>query len=390
MSAKQEEPNIFHTALCDILGIRYPIAQAAMGAFAGPTLAAAVSNAGGLGMLGGIDSTPEEVRDFIRKTKELTDKPFGFDTIFPLQLDNIPDNMTAAELETQLPASAVAFADKFKSDLGLPDVKGRPGVGAISLDIVRKQIDIALEEQVPVLVSALGDPSWVIPDAHAQGVKVMALVGNVKQARHLAEAGVDIIIAQGHEAGGHTGRIGTMALVPQVVDAISPTPVMAAGGIGDGRGLAAALALGAVGVWCGTVFVATHESCIDAVQREMFTQWEMDIWKQAVLAATEEDTCVTRIYSGKTLRAIKNKFIERWDKTGGPYLPFPLQPVLIGDVQEGIRVANLKDYYTWSAAGQVAGMLTEIQSSQQVIDRMVEEASKILTSGLARMTEANQ
>lgn len=367
---------VLRTSLCDMLGIKYPIVLAGMGSVSGPTLVAAVSNAGGLGVLAGIDREPEELRDWIRKTKSLTDKPFGVDTVFPLGL---PEEVSHEELRAQLPAEAVAFAEKLRQDIGAPRIKGRPAISVISRKFLQKQIDVIIEEGVPVLVSGLGNPGWAVPELHAHHVKVMGLVGTVSGARHLAESGVDIIIAQGHEAGGHTGRIGTMALVPQVVDAVHPVPVLAAGGIADGRGLLASLVLGAVGVWCGTVFVATHEACVDYIESGIYTQWEIDAWKKMILKATEENTRITRTYSGKTLRHIPNKFTQTWEQSGGPFSKqFPLQAVLISDIQEGVRRAHLADYVTWTPAGQISGMIRELRSAKEVVDDMVSGAMGIL------------
>ncbi|MFC2003343.1 NAD(P)H-dependent flavin oxidoreductase [Chloroflexota bacterium] len=223
----------------------------------------------------------------------------------------------------------------------------------------------------------------MLPQARAHGIKIMGLVGNVKEACRVAESGVDIIIAQGYEAGGHTGRIGSLVLIPQVVDAVYPTPVVAAGGIGDGRGLVAALALGAIGVWCGTVFAASHEACVDHVEAGIYPQWEIDLRKQKILQATEDDTRITQVITGKTLRNIGNKFVQDWERRNGPILKqWPFQSVLVANLQEGIRRKQLADYVPWLPAGQVAGMIKELRSAQQIVDEMVAEAREILNEKL--------
>jgi NAD(P)H-dependent flavin oxidoreductase YrpB (nitropropane dioxygenase family) len=200
---------------------------------------------------------------------------------------------------------------------------------------------------------------------HANGTKVISLVGNVKNAKRVADAGADVVVAQGTEAGGHTGRIATLALVPQVIDAVSPTPVVAAGGIADGRGLAAALALGAVGVWCGTAFLVSEEAN------------QPDLQKQRIIAAIDEDTRVTRLYSGKTMRNITNPLIEAWEASGIQALPMGLQGMLIGDLVYSVRAAGREDLLM-NAAGQISGMLTRIRPAADILNDMVAQAADIL------------
>lgn len=374
--ATSRDGEILHTKLCDMLGIKYPIIAAGMGTVCGPTLTAAVSNAGGLGVLAAIDLTAEELRQWIKKTKTLTDKPFAVDTIF---IKAFPKESNPEQVWAKIPPEAISFRDRLREELGLPEVTGRAGSFLSSRSEIEAQVQVCAEEGIPVLVSALGNPEWLLPEIHAQGMKVIGLTGSVKEACDLAEAGIDIIIAQGHEAGGHTGRIGSLALIPQVVDAVAPIPVLAAGGIADGRGLVAALALGAVGVWCGTVFVATHEACVDHIAAGFYPQWEIDLWKQRIIQATEEDTRITRTLTGKTLRNIVNKFTQTWEKENGPILrQWPMQSLLVADLQEGVRRKKLADYSSWNPAGQIAGMITQLRSAQQVIDDMVTGAREIL------------
>lgn len=380
------------TKLCDMLDIEYPIILAGMGGVCGPTIAAAVSNAGGLGVLGAAGLNPDQLRDWIEKTRSLTTRPFGVDLLLPkLDLPPISGKFSISELKAFLPAEELAFVDRLKKEIGIPDVEVPPL--EVDSDFVlgaKKQIDVILEEQVPVFASGLGSPESIIPRAHARGMKVVGLVGNVRNARRVANSGADIIVAQGHEAGGHTGRIGTLALVPQVVDAVHPLPVVAAGGVGDGRGLVASLAMGACGVWVGTAFLLAHEACIDS-PRDWVTnlgvdpydleQWEIDHWKEKIIAATEEDTHVTRIYTGKTGRFISNKFIEAWERVGGKTLPMPLQTLLICEAELGLRKGRMTDYIS-EFGGQIAGMLKERKSAKQIVDEMVEGAISILKERL--------
>ena len=380
------------TKLCDMLDIEYPIILAGMGGVCGPTIVAAVSNAGGLGVLGAAGLNPDQLRDWIEKTRSLTTRPFGVDLLLPkLDLPPISGKFSISELKAFLPAEELAFVDRLKKEIGIPDVEVPPL--EVDSDFVlgaKKQIDVILEEQVPVFASGLGSPESIIPRAHARGMKVVGLVGNVRNARRVANSGADIIVAQGHEAGGHTGRIGTLALVPQVVDAVHPLPVVAAGGVGDGRGLVASLAMGACGVWVGTAFLLAHEACIDS-PRDWVTnlgvdpydleQWEIDHWKDKIIAATEEDTHVTRIYTGKTGRFISNKFIEAWERAGGKTLPMPLQTLLICEAELGLRKGRMTDYIS-EFSGQIAGMLKERKSAKQIVDEMVEGAISILKERL--------
>jgi nitronate monooxygenase len=369
--------NILHTELCDMFGIKYPIVAAGMGFVSGPALAAAVSNAGGLGVIGAASLTPDELREMIKRTKDLTDKPFGVDAPIPPQLDDVPPDATEEILRELIPAEAWDFAGKFGDEFGIPKARGKAGLQALSVDITKEWFQISLEENIPVFVSAVGNPDWMIADAHAKGMKIMACVGLVRQARRLASEGVDIIIAQGTEAGGHTGRIGTMPLVPQVVDAISPTPVLAAGGIYDGRGLVAALAMGAIGAWLGTAFVTTQESCLETIELGYMSQWEVDCWKRKIIEATEDDTVISKVLTGKTLRMLKNKFQDNWMKMGGPLLPTPKQNVLIADLLEGVSEARL-DGFTLPVGGQISGMIKEIKPAAQLVEEIVEQATHVL------------
>jgi len=310
---------MLRTKLCDILGIEYPIIQAGMGFVAKSELAAAVSNAGALGVIGGAEASPEELRREIRRVRELTDKPFGVDLL---------------------------MVEGFK--------------------YAWEDFEIVLEEKPPVFLLGLGIPEMVVPKAHEVGMKVISLAGKVKHAIRAERAGVDIIVAQGTEAGGHTGSIGTMALVPQVVDAVE-APVVAAGGIGDGRGLVAALALGACGVLIGTRFACSEES-----------QGHIN-YKKGIVRATEEDAVITKAYSGKTARCLNNRFIEEWKKREDEILP-PLQQIeLMRDKIEGGMVGgNLE----WGCcpAGQISGMFKDIKKVKEIIEDIIQGAERIMHS----------
>ena len=382
---------VLRTKLCDLLGIEYPIILAGMGGVARHRLVAAISNAGGLGVIGAAIMGPQELREEIRKTRDLTDKPFAVDILLPA-LGQMPTTQApeasgsvrggseAASPRQLSPQPQREFAAQLRQRFGLPEVKpGQPTPGggrgpAFGPAFTRAQIDVILEEKVPVFASGLGNPAPYAQEFHAQGVKVIALVGNVKNAKRVADGGTDIVVAQGYEAGGHTGRIGTMALVPQVVDAVAPKPVVAAGGIGDGRSVAAAVCLGAVGVWVGTAFLVSHEAA-----------WHDEL-KQRILDASEEDTRVTRIYSGKPMRNIVNPLIEAWEEAGVPTLPFPFQAALMQEVTVPAEKAGHKELLM-NPAGQIAGMLQRRRPAADILTEMVEQAVEVLHKVLPSQVE---
>jgi NAD(P)H-dependent flavin oxidoreductase YrpB (nitropropane dioxygenase family) len=370
------------TRICDLLGIEYPILLAGMGPTAGggrgsaatAELVAAVSNAGGLGVLGGAGFAPDALRAEIRRIREMTDKPFGVDLLFPSNAVRPVEAAQGGDPRALIPPEYWEIVKRLKEQFGLPDVRAeRPR--ELRTWRVEDQVEVVLEERVPVLASGLGNPAPFVPRCHELGIKVIALVGNTKNARRVAQGGVDIIVAQGTEAGGHTGRVGTMALVPQVVDAVAPIPVVAAGGIADGRGVAAALALGAEGVWCGTVFLATYEANL--------YDWQ----KQRILQATEEDTIVTRLYSGKTMRNITNPLAEAWEALGVKALPMGLQGLLVADLVASARAAG-KDELLMNAAGQAAGMITRLRPAREVVEDLVRGAVEVLTHRLPAAVRA--
>jgi NAD(P)H-dependent flavin oxidoreductase YrpB (nitropropane dioxygenase family) len=379
---------VLRTELCDLLGIEYPVILAGMGPVAGgltgpvatAPLVAAVSNAGGLGVIGGAGFSAERLREEIRKVRSMTDKPFGVDLLLP---SNYMGGAAGGEMPRDprelIPAATREALKKIVEDLGVqwqemprePAAEPRrPRSGGMS----DEQMEVVIEEKVPVFASGLGSPAPWLDRLKANGTKVLALVGNVKNAKRVAAAGVDIVVAQGTEAGGHTGRVATMALVPQVVDAVAPTPVVAAGGIADGRGIVAALALGAIGVWCGTAFLVSEEAN------------QPDLQKQRILAATDEDTRVTRLYSGKTMRNITNPLIEAWEAAGIQALPMGLQGLLIQDLVYSCRKAGREDLLM-NAAGQISGMLNRIRPAADILHDMVAQAARILARDLpARVT----
>ncbi len=386
---------VLRTRLCDILDIEYPVILAGMGGVATAELVAAVSEAGGLGILGAASMPPDEIERQVRRVRDLTSRPFGVDVLLPSGVATPPAPGAAQQTANSkqqsdakpkraieyLPQPYQDFVHNAEHEFGLPpraeDQDWSSGMRRLgSSDFSKKQVEAILDLKVPVFAAGLGNPGPYVEAFRAQGAKVIGLVGNVKNARRLADSGTDVVVAQGTEAGGHTGRIGTMALLPQVIDAIAPTPVCAAGGIGDGRGIAGALAMGADGVWVGTAFLVSREAT-----------WP-DLLKQRILAATEEDTRVTRLYSGKTMRNINNPLIEYWESQKLDALPMGMQGIISGEIMAGATRAQ-KLELLMNPAGQISGMLHESRPAKEILEDMVREAAEIIAGGMARRVQAS-
>lgn len=365
---------VLRTRLCDMLNIEYPVISAGMG----PTLigepngapvelVVAVSEAGGLGVLGGAGFNLEELRTAIREIKALTDKPFGVDLLLPKNLPPAPAGAEAVPLSrmiNSLPQQYVDWYSRVKEELGLPDLDLMVRPDSVTMH-AQAAIQVCIDERVPLFCAGLGNPGFMVNDAHAAGIKVLGVVGNAKNAARVAAGGVDFVVAQGHEGGGHTGRVGTMALLPQAIDAADPVPVIAAGGIGDGRGLAASLAMGCVGVWVGTRFLASREG------------GAMGICKQRIIDASDEDTRVSRLFTGKTSRVNTCKLHDLWDSSKLDALPFPVQVLMASALIRGFMQAGREDYVS-GFAGQISGLIREIKPARDILLDMVEEAAEIL------------
>lgn len=338
---------------------------------AGPELVAEVSNAGGLGILAGLGLPADELRKQIRRVRELTGRPFGVNLWLHEQLQPPRE-------PSQVPADQVRAVqttlNSFRSELGLPSTLEPPRPFP---DVIAAAIDVIIDERVPLWSIGLGNPDPAIVDrCHASGILVMAMICTVKDARAVSAAGVDFIVAQGMEAGGHRSTwvkpaspaeasIGTMTLVPQVVDAV-PQPVIAAGGLADGRGLAASLALGAAGILLGTRFVATKESMAP------------EMYKQALLRSSGADTTVTEAFSGLYARALRNRFTDEYERAGAPVLPSLLQSNAAEDVFAGAVAAGNPDYFPlWS--GQSVGLVADLPAAGDVVRAIAADAEAILS-----------
>jgi len=364
------------TKVTEMLGIDFPIL-----AFTHcRDVVAAVTNAGGLGVLGAVAHSPEQLDVDLAWIREQTKgRPFGVDLLIPRKFVGAESGgIELGSLKSMLPAEHLEWIDELLKRYDVPTLpppgpdsqRERRGMAGMRVDpkSMAPLIDVSFNHKVALIASALGTPpDWLVERAHAAGIPVAALAGRIDHAVHHKEAGVDLIIAQGTEGGGHTGQIATMVLVPQVVDAIAPTPVLAAGGIASGRQMAAAMALGAEGVWCGSVWLTTVESETSPVIREKF------------LAATSADTLRSRSLTGKPARMLRTAWTDAWEQPGAPEaLPMPLQSVLVADAQRRIhRVAHKADSGARELAtyfvGQVVGQMNTIKSSRDVVREMVEE-----------------
>jgi len=367
------------TSICDLLGIEVPVVLAGMGGASTPRLTAAVSNAGGLGILGAAACQPDELRKWIEETRRLTDKPFGVDTLLPASVRREKADSSKGPSPLERLPQLQAFAREFmlKEGLAKPELPAAQAGGdarraTFSKDFFEAQMEVVIEQRVPVYAAGLGDPGPWIPRLRKNGTIVMAVVGAVRHARKVAASGVDIIVAQGHDAGGHNSPIGTMALIPQVVDAVAPIPVLGAGGISDGRGLAAVMMLGAAGAWIGSAFLATVEAGIT------------DYQKRAIVESDEENTIVSRCVTGKPARLIRSKWTQAWAESGLEALPMPFQSMVSGPVLASGAAARRADIVP-GFAGQGIGMIDAVRPAAEVLREIVEGARQALKQAPARL-----
>lgn len=361
---------MLRTALCDVLGIEHPILQSGMGSIAGPDLVAEVCRAGGLGILAGLNVPPDELRGMVQRVRTVTNRPFGLNLWLHSAL-RPPVNPASVPEDTV--RGAQGALNRFRERLGIPTTLARP---AAAPDFVEGALAVVLDERVPVFSAALGrlEPN-IVRDCHRRGVKVMAMVTSVSDARTVDEAGADIIVAQGGEAGGHrsvdgkpasaeAASVGTMALIPQVVDAVR-VPVVAAGGLADGRGLVAALALGASGILLGTRFVATRESAAP------------EFYKKRLLEGESEATTLTDVFTGLWARGLANRFSRDYAASGAPVLPPIVQRNAAGDVYAAaVKQADGEHYPMW--AGQSVGLIRDLPGAGEVVETIVREARQVL------------
>jgi nitronate monooxygenase len=358
------------TPLCDLLHIEYPVLQSGMGQIAGPDLVAEVSRAGGLGILAGLGVPPDELRRRIRQVRDLTDRPFGVNLWLHAELRPPTDPATIPDETVR---AVQGTLNRFRERLGVPAVDARP---PRLPDLIAEQFEMILDERVPVWSIGLGDPGpEMVRRCRERGVKVVAMAARLGDAQTLARSGVDVIVAQGAEAGGHRSTwvktstpeeasIGLASFVPQVVDAVT-VPVVASGGLVDGRGLVAALALGAQGMLLGTRFVATRESMAP------------EFYKRALLEHDGSATGVSDAFTGLYARAIRNRYAEEYARSGAPVLPGLTQRAAAQDVHAASAARQSGDYFPmW--AGQGVGLIHDLPGAGDVVRSIAAEAEAVL------------
>ena len=358
------------TRVAELLGVEFPIC-----AFSHcRDVVAAVTNTGGFGILGAVAHSPQRLENELTWIEEQTGgKPYGVDLLLPPKyVGAAQGGIDAKQARELLPEEHRAFVDDILTRYGIPPRTDEPRASSGGVNISPKGyeplLDVAFAHDIRLIASALGPPPTdLVERAHDRDVLVAALAGTTQHARRHAAAGVDLIVAQGTEAGGHTGEVATMVLVPEVVDAVSPVPVLAAGGIARGRQVAAALALGAEGVWCGSVWLTTEEAETAPVVKEKF------------LAASSSDTVRSRSMTGKPARMLRTAWTDEWARPDAPDpLGMPLQTALVTDSQVRINQAavhpeskarELATYFV----GQVVGSLDRVRPARSVVLDMVEE-----------------
>jgi NAD(P)H-dependent flavin oxidoreductase YrpB (nitropropane dioxygenase family) len=359
------------TPLCTLLGIEHPI----VGFTPSEQVAAAISRAGGLGVLGCVRfNDPAELDAVLHWMDGNTDgRPYGVDVVMPAR---VPAEGAPVDLGQLIPEGHRDFVEQTLLKLGVPPLPdGAPaGDGVLGWlhSVARQHVEVALTHPARLIANALGPPpADIIERAHDRGMLVAALAGKADHARSHVASGVDIVVAQGYEAGGHTGEIASMVLIPEIVDTVGgQVPVLAAGGIGCGRQIAAALALGAVGVWMGSAWLITEEYWLTAALPALRT---------ALLTATSSDTVRSRIYSGKPARLLKNRWTQAWTEPGAPDpLPMPLQNLLVSEAHQRLMRSGQPDVQPMPV-GQIVGRMTEVRPVAELVKSLVQETAEALS-----------
>jgi len=346
-----------------------------------PEVVVAVSRAGGMGVLGAVPYTADELARHLDWIDEhIQGRPYGVDIVMPASYAGADQGALGKEAFAEMiPAEHRKFIDELLSRYHVPPLPEgmRPYEDLLSWvhHLTRSQVEVALQHPIKLLANALGPPPEdVIAKAHGRGVKVAALAGSVRHAQKQVAAGVDIIVAQGTEAGGHTGDVSTMVLVPEVVDAVAPAPVLAAGGIGCGRQLAAAMALGADGAWTGSIWLTAAE-----------TKMTPQVVKEKLLRAGSRDTVRSRALTGKPARQLKTAWTEAWESKESPgYLPLPLQYMATSDAVNRIHfhAANSPESQArellGSPVGQIVGRMNAIRPAAEIVEEIAAEYHRVL------------
>ena len=360
------------TALTGLLGVPHPI----VGFNRSPGVVAAVTNAGGFGVLAASAYTPEELDAQLTWIEQQVDgKPYGVDLLVPEKFaDGDPDNLVAS-LRAQIPQAHLDFVDDLLEKYGIPEVPKKQSHDEIAASLnprgAEALLDVAFGHRITLIASALGTPpAGLVARAKQAGVAVAALVGQARHARRQIDAAVDVLIAQGTEAGGHTGTIATMVLTPEIVSIAGGRPVLAAGGIASGRQMAAALALGAAGVWCGSVWLCSEEDVANQAIKAKF------------IAAASSDTLRSPTRTGKPARQLRTAWHDEWERPGSPTpLPLPLQPLLVNEAWQRIDAAaatghegalRLESFFI----GQVVGSFGVIRPAAEITRQIIAECEQ--------------
>ena len=355
--------SLLNTRITQMLGARYPI----FGFTHEIDVAVEVCLAGGIGVYGGTRSTPEEITQALTEIKSrVGDLPFGIDLVLP---KNMPEKNNREDIEAQLPDAHRNFVDHLyeKYDVPRDNMPGARSRFVRSEEVARNQLDAVLRSDAKIFAMGVGSPPEMVGAAKEYGKFVVSLVGAPRHAQHALDAGADMIVAQGYDAGAHTGEIGTFSLVPQIVDLVAgKVPVLAAGGVATGRHIAAALALGAEGVWMGTPWLTTKEH---NTSPKMLNQ---------LLNAGSNDTVRSRSDSGKTLRMIKSAWSEEWETEGNPKpLQMPYHDILVGDLLGSISRHEVEPLMH-QPAGQGIAFFNEVKTVRETMDAFVMDASAVL------------
>ncbi|WP_439687774.1 nitronate monooxygenase [Cupriavidus oxalaticus] len=352
------------TPLCELLNIEYPILQAGMGGVAFGPLAAAVSEAGGLGTIAAISPTPERVEQEIILARSLTKKPICVDIGFPLRA---PKEKTDVKLP-ELPGPLRQLQKEIE-ELGVQVVPTDDQ--AMSIEDAKAKLEICFKHGVEVIACALGTPKWVVEECHARGVKVISIVGRASHAQAAIRNGTDIVVVQGTEGGGHTGDIGLITLLAEVLE-FSTVPVVAAGGIVNGAQIAGVLTQGAQGVWVGTRFIGSQESSVGPN------------YKQALVDAENDSTIRSLLFDGLYVRQLKNRFTEVWEGHEDELQPYPIQRIVVAPARFAAAAADLKDHQALPA-GQGSGLIRDLPPAGELLHRLVDETVSALKQSRSRI-----
>lgn len=348
---------ILKTPLCDLLGIEYPILQAGMGGVAFGPLAAAVSAAGGLGTIAAISPTPERVEREIKLVRSLTDKPLCVDIGFPIRA---PKELAEVKLD-DLPGPLKSLKKEIE-ELG---VEIRPTDDqAMSIEDAKEKLEICFRHKVEVIACALGTPAWAVEACHERGVKTLSIVGSARHARSAIKAGTDVVVVQGTEGGGHTGDVGLITLLAEVLE-FATVPVVAAGGLVNGAQIAGVLTQGAQGVWVGTRFIGTREASVGPN------------YKQSIVDAGYDQTIRSLLFDGLYVRQLKNRFTDVWEGHEDEILPYPAQRLAVASVRFAAAEADLKEHQPLPA-GQGSSMIRDVLPASEVLQRLVRETVAVL------------